>query len=237
MVQTVPGGGGGGPTQGQGLGSKKNTFANILSKSQIDYTNPGGMSALPPLDPASTANYYSQLAGLYAGYQNQLQGLKLQRIGAKADFRDAAAGIRAQKIGDLASVENQQIERGLLGSSADLQQRTGVRAGAAAAIQTAKREKLMTIAGTRLEGQAAGINYFMGVQGLEAQKLAQQQTLLAQQLQQNLIVSGQESSMDVLQAIYESLTGGGGYGGGGGGSVFSGGGAYGGGGGNGFKRR
>ena len=65
----------------------------------------------------------------------------------------------------------------------------------------------MTVAGTRIAGQQAGIDYFMGVQGLEAQKLAQQQDLLAQQLQQNLIVSGQESQMDVLQQIYQSLSG------------------------------
>jgi len=188
--------------------SKKNSMGNLLSKYTIDYTNPGGASALPSLDPAQTANYYRQLAGLYAGYQNQLLQLKQERIGAKADFRDAAAQIRAQKIGDLATVENQAIERGVLGSSADLQGRSAVRGAAEAGIQQARRTKLETIAATRLAGQAAGIDYFMGMQGLEAQKLAQQQQLLASQLQQNLIVSGQETQMDIMAAIYKSLTGG-----------------------------
>ena len=215
---------GNGPKVGEG-GRMRNTFANVLSKNKVDYQNPGGASALPSLDPASTANYYSQLAGLYAGYQNQLIALKQQRIGARADFQMAKAQVNAQKIGDLASVENQAVERGVLGSSADLQQRGAVRGAAEAGIQAAKQERMMTVAGTRIAGQQAGIDYFMGVQGLEAQKLAQQQDLLAQQLQQNLIVSGQESQMDVLQQIYQSLSGamapqpaprGGGGGGGGG---------------------
>jgi hypothetical protein len=184
----------------------RNTFANVLSKNQVNYQNPGGKSALPALDPASTANYYSQLAGLYAGYQNQLIALKQQRIGAKADFRDAAAQVRAQKVSDLASVENAAIERGVVGSSADLQNRIAVRGAAAGALQAAQREKLETIAGTRVAAQQAGIDYFMGAQGLEAQKLAQQQQQLAAQLERNLIISGQETQMDALRGIYESLS-------------------------------
>ncbi len=220
-----------GPRFGEG-GRKRNTAANILSKYQVDYKNPGGASALPSLDPASTANYYSQLAGLYAGYQNQLIALKQQRIGARADFQAQAGQVRAQKITDLAGTENAAIERGVVGSSADLQGRADVRGAAEAGIQAAKRQKLETISGTRIAAQQAGIDYFMGVQGLEAQKLAQQQALLAQQLQQNLIISGQETQMDALKAIYESLSGamaaqggggagGGGQGGGGGGNIWT----------------
>ncbi|MES2156026.1 MAG: hypothetical protein V4510_12910 [bacterium] len=186
-------------------GRLRNTFANALSKNKVDYSNPGGASALPALDPASTANYYSQLAGLYAGYQTQLAGLKQQRVGLRADFMATRADVQAQKIGGLADTENASIERGIAGSSADLQGRAGVRAGAEAAIQSAKRTRMEGVAGTRLAAQQAGIQYFMGAQGLEANKLAQQQQLLAQQLQNNLIVSGQETQMDALKAIYQSL--------------------------------
>jgi hypothetical protein len=83
----------------------RNTFANTLSKNQVKYKNPGGASALPSLDPAATANYYSQLAGLYAGYQNQLTALKQQRVGARADFQAQAAQVNAEKIGGLADAE------------------------------------------------------------------------------------------------------------------------------------
>lgn len=210
---------GNGPKVGDG-GRKRNTAANILSKNKVDYTNPGGASALPSLSPAQTSNYYSQLSGLYAGYQQQLSALKLQRVGARADFRAMRAQTRSEMIGGLAGTENANIERGVLGSSADLQQRAGVRGEAAAQIQAGKQAKQMSIASSRLDEGQAGIDYFMGVQNLESQKLAQQQETLAQQLQQNLIVSGQETQMDYLKDIFEALTtstqGGGGGGGGGG---------------------
>jgi hypothetical protein len=186
-------------------GRLRNTFANALSKNQVDYSNPGGADALPALSPASTANYYSQMAGLYAGYQNQLLALKQQRVGFRADFGAAKADINAQKIGGLADAENQAIERGITGSSGDLQQRTGVRAGAAAAVQAAKRTRMEGVAGTRIAAQQAGIDYFMGSTQLQGTALAEQQQALAMQLQNNLIVSGQETTMDAMKAIYRAL--------------------------------
>lgn len=212
---------GNGPKAGAG-GRRRNTAANLFSKNTLNYQNPGGAQALPAMSPSQTANYYSQLAGLYAGYQNQLAALKLQRVGARADFRAQAADVRAQKLTGLADTENAAIERGVVGSSADLQARAGVRGAAETQLQSAKQQRAMTVAESRLGAQQAGTQYFMGVQGLEATKLAAQQEALSNQLEQNLIVSGQESTMNVLKAIYDSLTanyggGGGGNGGGGGG--------------------
>lgn len=189
---------------GQG-NRKRNTFANTLSKNQVDYTNPGGASALPQLSPASTANYYSQLAGLYAGYQNQLAMFKQQRIGAKAAFGQAKAAAQAGKIEGLAGVENAAIESNMLGGTADLQRRTGVRAAAAGEIAGARSTMLQERAASRLSAQQAGTDYFMGVQGLEAQKLAEQQQLLSDQLERNLIISGQETQMDAMKGIYAAL--------------------------------
>jgi len=188
-------------------GRMRNTLANVLSKNKIDYQNPGGAQALPSLDPASEANYYQQLGNLYAQYQTTLSGLKLQRVGLRAGFAANRAGIRAQKVEELAGVENQAIERGILGSSAELQQRTGVRAAAAANIAAERNALTQGIAQTRLAAQQAGIDYQQGATALEAQKLAQQQQLLAQQLEQNLIISGQEAQMDAMRAIYEAIAG------------------------------
>jgi hypothetical protein len=198
------------PGLGKHGGRMRNTFANVLSKNKVDYTNKGGAQALPSLSPASTANYYGQLAGLYAGYQSQITALRNQRVGLRADFHEAVTGARGEKLAGLAAVENQSIERGVLGSSADLQERSDVRGTAEAQIRAAERARLEGVAANRLSQQQAGLDYYMGAQGLEAQKLAEQQQLLAQQLQQNSIISGQESQMDVLKAIYESLSGGGG---------------------------
>jgi hypothetical protein len=183
----------------------RNTFANTLSNHKVDYKNPGGAEALPALDPATTANYYSQLAGLYSQYQTTLIGLKQQRVGLRAGFSEQKAGIRSEMLSGLAGAENAAIERGVTGSSADLQARADVRAGAAGATASAKRQMLEGVAATRLAAQQAGISYFQGSADLEAQKLAQQQATLAQQLQNNLIVSGQESQMDALRAMYEAI--------------------------------
>lgn len=203
------------PSPGHDGGRMRNTFANVLSKNQVNYQNPGGAQALPSLDPASTANYYSQLAGLYAGYQNQLVALKQQRVGARAGFKAERAAIQAEKLTGLADAENAAIERGMLGGTADLQARTGVRAQAASAVAGAKSAMLQEVAQTRIGAQQAGIDYFMQSQGLEAQKLAQQQALLSDQLMQNLIISGQETQMDAMKGIYEALAGIGQGGGGG----------------------
>ncbi len=211
--------------KGPGDGNRKrNTFNNILSKySGNGPQNTGGAKALPSLGPAQTANYYNQLGGLYAGYQNQVEQLKLQRVGIKSGYRSAVAQVRAQKLTDLAASENASIDRGVQGSSASLQEQAGVRGAAAAGIATAQDQKLQALGGTRLAQQQAGTDYFMAAQGLEANKLAQQQELLAQQLQQNSIISGQETQMDALKAIYQALnkqfqSGGGGGGNGGDGS-------------------
>lgn len=193
--------------QGQGHtgGRMRNTAANLFSKNTIDYQNPGGLAALPATTPAQTANYYAQLGGLYAGYQNQLTAYKQQRLAARGAFQQTVAGIKAEKISGLATAENEAADRGVLGSSADLQGRTAVRADAMAQKQAAKGEFLQTAAQTRIGAQQAGIDYFMGAQGLEAERLAQQQDALAMQLQNNLIVSGQEQQADVMRAIYEAL--------------------------------
>lgn len=206
------------PGQNKPDGRMRNTFANTISKNTIDYSNPGGASALPSLDPAQTANYYNQLGALYSGYQNQLVGLKQQRLGARADFRTALSQIRGEKVAGLAATESDAIERGVTGSSSDLVGRTGVEGAAQAARQMAASQRDRVVQQTHLEREQAGIDYFQNVQALEADKLAAQQALLAQQLEQNLIISGQETTMDALKAIYEAFanrTGGGGGGGGG----------------------
>ncbi len=195
--------------QGQGTtgGRMRNTAANLYSKNTIDYNNPGGAAALPATTPEQTANYYGQLGTLYSQYQNQLTSLKQQRVGIRAGVQQAVAGIQAQKISGLADQENAATESGLLGSSADLTHRAGVRAGAAQQIQATKQTALQGIAQTRLDAQTAALGYNQGVQGLQAQQLAQQQQALAMQLQNNLIVSGQEQQSDIMKQIYEALAG------------------------------
>lgn len=170
-----------------------------------DYVNPGGAAALPSLSPASTANYYAQLGNLYSIYQNQLAASKAERVGLRATARVQKVDIRGQLIGGLAGEENAAVGRGILGSSADLQERAGIRGAAASAQADVNAQTLQGLGASRLADQAAGLTFAQGGMTLEAQKLAEQQTALAQQLQTNAIISGAEMQTDALTKLYKSL--------------------------------
>lgn len=199
------GGGVMGPSEGS---RKRNTLANILSKYKVDYQNPGGAAALPALSPADTAQYYAQLSGLAAQYQQQQADLRAQRVGLRAGFRTARAGIRLEEKFGLGRAESQALERGGVGSSVDVAGRARVRAEAVGAVAGAKEQMFQSLAQNRIAEQRAGLGFFQASQQLEANRLAAQQQDLVRQLSQNLVVSGQESQMDVLRAIYEQLAGG-----------------------------
>jgi general stress protein YciG len=192
------------PGQGKFGGRMRNTMGNLLSHNQTNYKNPGGAAALPMLDPAATANYYNQLGGLYAEYQNQLQQLKLQRVGARAGFKSAIEQIKSDKVAGIAQAQGNAMERGVLGSSSDLSARAGVRGAAETARQQALMQRRLAVQGSYLQEQQAGISYYQNVQAMEADKLAQQQALLAAQLEANAIQSGAEYSADTLREIYEA---------------------------------
>lgn len=194
-----------------GLGTQGGRMRNTLANAASHKKDPLGQqsnSALPPLDPAQTANYYQQLQGLYAEYQGTLAALKAQRVGIKSGMKSAVSGLVQTRRQGLVEAEQEAIGSGLLGSSMDLQQRTDVRARAQAEIGGVRAEARQALADTRIAAQQAGINYFQGVSALEANKLASQQSLLQDQLLQNLITSGQEASADMIRQMYESQLGG-----------------------------
>lgn len=196
------------PGLGAQGGRKRNTLANMQSHEKVTFGGGGGLSALPPLDPASTANYYQQLEGLYAQYQGQLDALRAQRVGIRAGARAAIAGFKEEQATGIVNAESEAIGRGMLGSSVDAQNRIDVRAEAAGAIAGVRAEQHQALAQTRLAAQGAAVDFFQASTALEAQKLAQQQSLLASQLEQNLIISGQEMQMDMMRQMYESQLGG-----------------------------
>jgi hypothetical protein len=188
---------------------QRNNYTNQRTHQDvtIGYENPGGMAALPPLDAASTANYYAQLGNYYALYENERATLRAQRVGAKAEAKVALADVKAQLVPSLASAENAQIDRGTLGGSADMQERIGLK-GAAASDRAAIRGQLHAdIAASRLAEQQAALVLYQNQTGLEAEKLAQQQTMLADQLERNAIISGAESMADAQRAAYEAIMG------------------------------
>jgi hypothetical protein len=185
---------------------KRNTVTNQRTHTATpDYVNPGGAAALPALSPASTANYYAQLGNLYALYENQLAVSKASRVGLRADARVAKADTRSALIGGLAAEENEAIGRGVLGGSAELQSRIGLRGQAASDRASVASDLQAGLAASRLGDQAAGLQMFQGQTALAGQALAEQQAALAQELQTNAIISGAESSVDAMTAVYKAL--------------------------------
>lgn len=204
MAYSQPASGGSSAVGGQD-NRKRNTAANQLSKYQTDYKNPGGMAALPALSPAQTANQYAQLAGLAAQFQNTVADLRQQRVGLKAGWGAQRAQIRAQEMSDLSGTENSNISRGVQGSSASNAALIGVQAGAAGQMQQGKAALYQGLAQNRIAGQRAYIDFFQGQTQVQAQGLAEQQTALASQLQNDLIISGQETQTDYVRQLYQSL--------------------------------
>lgn len=193
------------PGLGAGGGRMRNTMANVLSKNKVDYSNPGGSAALPALSPQATAAYYGQLSSMMSGLQSKLQGYRLQRQGLKAGFQETRAGAKSQAIADMSGAVGDAIGRGVLNSSADLSARSGVRATQAQTVSDARNQLLQGLAQTRLSAQQDIIANQQGMQQLQANYVAQQQEALAQELQQNAIVSGQEASLDAIKAMYNAF--------------------------------
>ena len=195
-----------------GDGRIRNTAANALSKLSDPFAGQGakqgaggpGMAALPALSPGATASYYNQLGGLYSQYQTTLAGLRSQRMGIRANALQQRAGVRSEMISGLATAENAGIERGISGSSAELQGRADVRGAAAAGIAQIEADKLNQLGQLQNQKAQAAVGLYQGVTGLQAGVVAQQDEALAQQLQNNLIVSGQESQMDALKAMFDA---------------------------------
>jgi hypothetical protein len=199
-----PGGNPGGPGEGNRM---RNTMANLLSKNKVQYQNPGGAAALPALSPAQTANYYSQLAGLAAQARLTKASLKAERVGVRADWRAQRAGIQLERKQGIADVQAQMSDRGLTGSSIHATGEVDVRAAARSALTAGKGDVMQAIGQNRIAQQQAGLDFFMGASALEAQSLATKQEALSQQLAQNLIVSGQETQMDVLRQMFQAQMG------------------------------
>jgi hypothetical protein len=160
---------------------------------------------LPAMTPESTAAYYARLATLDAQLGTDLAALRAQRVGLKADARVARADVRAGAIEGMAGQVNSALETNTFGSSMDVAGRVGVRA-------TAAREKAQVgadlregLAMNRIQEQQTALGYQLAGQELEAGRAAEIQGALADQLLNNTIMSGMESQVDALQAVYEAL--------------------------------
>jgi hypothetical protein len=172
-----------GPRAGRSTGRQRNTLVNTASK-----------TPLPVVSPQSAVGY-----GAQAGQtQNQLfMRLAQYRRGlgqVQAKFRmDRAAAAAAARQGAV-SVENQALDRGILGSSIQAGQMVGVRADKAQAIQMAVQARNEGRFGLESERIAAYNDYWNSFFQQQAQKRAEQATMANEAFLRDLVLrQGDES--------------------------------------------
>ncbi len=185
-----------GPRAGQGTGRFRRTLANNSSKQRPATT--GAPVPPPPVDPSSAVAYGGQLAQLQLGLGARLAELRAQRGLVQGQFRQDKADIRAGRISGIAGAVGGAIESGILGGSADLEQRVGVEATAAAQMQQAIQAKVQGILGIKLGRIQATNDYYTGVYQIQAAKAAQQAELANQAFLNDLVMRlGDESAPGV----------------------------------------
>jgi cell wall-associated NlpC family hydrolase len=162
------------------------------------YTNPGGLAALPLLSPSDTAGYYAQLQQLQYGYSVQAAAIRAQRVGVKAALQPTLADIKREKIQGIADVQTSMLGQGLHGGTAEAEAEIGVKGQAASARAQAKTDVITQLQQLKLQNQANAGQLQLGMEQLEASKVAAQQQAAAAQLSQNLIISGAEASADTF---------------------------------------
>lgn len=160
---------------------------------------------LPAMSPESTANYYAQLASLSSGLTVALAASKAQRVGIKAQGKVAAAQIRSDAIDNMASTVNHALDTGTVGASFDAANRVGVLADRASGLAANRADVRGQLAQSRLGDQATALQYQLSGQQLEGQRIAEIDSALRDQLLNNTIISGMESQVDALKAVYEAL--------------------------------
>lgn len=186
-----------GPRAGRGVGRSRFTLVNNASKKKNPY--PGNTASArtpvnsgavppPPVDPSSAVAYGGQLASLQLTLGARLAELRAQRGFVQGQFRMDRAGIRANRISGIAGAVGGAIESGILGGSADLEQRVGVESDAAAQMQAAIQAKLQGILGIKMGRIQATNEYYTGVYQVQAAKAAQQAELANQAFLQDLVM-------------------------------------------------
>jgi len=169
-----------GPNKRMNGGRLRNTATNIASKNNGRIPGVPGTVG-PPQVPGFGADYggaagaTGQLAGAYAQFQGLAAAYRAQRVGIKAGFKSARVAARGQGVADMSGVQNDAIDRGVLGSSAVNQSEIGVHADVQANIEAARQEKISGLSATKVGEQQAYLDYTVAVDSIAAQAEAARQ--------------------------------------------------------------
>ncbi|HEX9899738.1 MAG TPA: hypothetical protein VGC81_10955 [Candidatus Methylomirabilis sp.] len=172
-----------------GAGRKRNTMNNKMSKQGLgDLGSAVSGGDLPLLDPSAVASYYGQLQTLQSQLSTQLAGLRQQRVGFKGEARVARSDIRQQGQEALSGVVGSAIERGVLGSSAELEQRAETRAATSSGLADVNRQLYDALAESRLQAEQARLGFTQGTQQLAAGAIASRMQMAAQEKQNQISI-------------------------------------------------
>lgn len=175
-----------GPRNGNDSRRNRNTLVNNASR---------GYQA--PASSGAVISAGDQMAAARYQYLSQLAALQAARGGLRQDFITGRADARAAMPGQLAGIEQDATERGVLGSSAELQNRAGVVADTRsqiAALQAAKAQGILGLQSQKL-----------GAQGEYYSSLASIQNSLAQDQWANSISAYSNDSFDAVQQNYQDI--------------------------------
>lgn len=151
-----------GPTNGNDARRSRNTLVNNASKAGYTVSSAGAVG------------YGDQLAAARYQYLSQLAALKAQGGLIRSQKLQDIAAARAAAPGNIAAVEQYNTERGMLGSSVDVQGRAGAVAqmtGDIASAKAAAAAGRLGLKSGRLDAQG---NYYQTVSGIQ-NAMAQEQ--------------------------------------------------------------
>ncbi len=162
-------------------------------------------SHAPLLGPSQTFGYAAQMANAQDAYTQALAAIRAQAGGIRGEYKGALSDIRAQRIMGAAETEGAAIERGIIGSSADLSGRAAVVAEAASAKIDARGARNSALGQLRLQQMQAQTTLNSNLLQIQADKRAAQAEKANQQFLEDQMASVQQDYDSMYQDILRRL--------------------------------
>jgi len=191
------------PSAGRDPGHKRNTGNQQRSgnNGQLPMQSP----ATAVLPPGQQSAFAAQLAALQSQYAQRVAALKVAGGGIRADRARAFADIKANRVQGAVAAEADALQRGIVGSSADLGARAGVVADAANAKVDARSMAAQQLAGLRVDQIGANTDFSVGIAGVIADKASAEAELANQRYMEGLIGAQTDTYQSLFQKYLQRL--------------------------------
>lgn len=166
------------------------------------------------IDPAVVANWSTQKAGMLGQYADTQALLKADKARMLQAFRQQKRDIRTTKTQDLRAAVGAANDRGVLGSSSDVDARADVISGAAAQRMAARDAYSQGLIQNRMQRTQAQRDLTLGLSGLAADRAATRSQAALSAYERKLYD-------DLIKALQQGQGGGGGGAGGGAGGQWA----------------